>query len=192
MADRVVLCLRTERCVQVQRGYASLLRTRILDAQTLIGSKAASSTSESADSGKSELERRKQAAKQKAMERMKAQAAKFAEQMKIETEEPENEGMDESINDTMDVLDTPRSDTMSPRRRFTRSSTGGSESFHSASTSGSRSPHRSDLGIPQFFSMYSSGGDVLLDDSDHAIPDQVTEGTAAVYHLRRRRCDGSR
>lgn len=141
------------------------------EAVALIGSKESNTADAKSDSGKSELERRKQAAKQKAMERMKAQAAKFAEQMKMESEEADKEGMDESENE---VPGTPQSAPLSPRRQpMSRSSTVGSESFNSTSTAASRSPRRSDLGIPQFFSMYSSGGDVLLDDSENEIPDRL-------------------
>jgi len=142
------------------------------DAAALIGSKEVTEADDKSDSGKSDLERRKQAAKQKAMERMKAQAAKFAQQMKIESEEADNEDMDQS---EIDAPGTPQIVAMSPRRTpMSRSSTVGSESFNSASTAAStRSPHRSDLGIPQFFSMYSSGGDVLLDDSENEIPDRL-------------------
>ena len=141
------------------------------DAAALIGSKEANTSEGKSDSGKSELERRKQAAKQKAMERMKAQAAKFAAQMRMESDEADNEGMDES---EIEAPGTPLSVALSPRRQpISRSSTVGSESFHSTSTAASRSPQRSDLGIPQFFSMYSSGGDVLLDDSENSIPDRL-------------------
>ena len=56
---------------------------------------------------------------------------------------------------------------------MSRSSTFSEHSVHSTSTSASRSPQRSDLGVPQFFSMYSSGGDAILDDSENAIPDRL-------------------
>lgn len=139
------------------------------EAAALIGSKEASRSDEKADPGKTDLEQRKQAAKQKAMERMKAQAAKFAQQMM--DSEGDNEGMEESESE---APGTPQSGPMSPQRQpLSRSSTAGSESFNSTSTAASRSPHRSDLGIPQFFSMYSSGGDVHLGDSENNIPERL-------------------
>lgn len=139
------------------------------DAAALIGSKDANVENEKASTGKSDLERRKQAAKQKALEQMKANAAKFALQMKLDSEEA-----DEDIDDVEnEVLETSRPGELSPRRQPLSRSTTGSESFHSTSTAASRSPQRSDLGIPQFFSMYSSGGDVHLDDSQNEIPDRL-------------------
>lgn len=129
-----------------------------------------SAESKSGDADKSDLERRKQAAKARAMERMKAQAAQFAAKMKIETDE-----MDEDTKSDDDARNVSQAAETPPRhhRALSRSSTMGSEqSIHSASTP-SRSPHRSELGIPQFFSMASSGGDVLFDDSENEIPDRL-------------------
>jgi hypothetical protein len=140
------------------------------EANALVGSKSTSSSEEhSGDIGKTDLERRKQAAKARAMERMKAQATRFADQMKIENSDIDDDGKNESENNS--VVMTNGQET--PPRAYSRGTTFGSEqSVHSASTA-SRSPQRSDLGIPQFFSMYSDGGDVVLDDSENDIPDRL-------------------
>ena len=62
------------------------------EAAALIGAKSSTpSDDKSENSGKSEMEQRKQAAKARAMERMKAEAARFVEKMKIEAEDNEDD-----------------------------------------------------------------------------------------------------
>jgi hypothetical protein len=140
------------------------------EANTLIGSKATMSSEEnSGENGKSDLERRKQAAKARAMERMKAQATRFANQMKIENEDIEDDGKQESENNSV----TMAHGLETPPRAYSRGTTFGSERSLNSASSASRSPQRSDLGIPQFFSMYSDGGEVVLDDSENDIPDRL-------------------
>lgn len=143
------------------------------EANGLIFSTSANSSEENqANNGMSDLERRKQAARARAMERMKAQADRFTDKMKIDNEDIEDDGKHQSENSSV-VMVYMGPGLETPPRAYSRSSTFASEqSVHSTSTS-SRSPQRSDLGIPQFFSMYSSGGDVVLDDSEHDIPDRL-------------------